>query len=216
MDGTGDATIPLGTAVAATPFPFGDLSPEIWAVRPWLWGGACLVLAAAAYLVVTWWRSYGGRPLLLSLPIQRWPNFQNWDERSEFELHEAATLWFDAEPRLPMWWRAKWKLLQWRTVIAECGISREREALGEAVKIQARATSSATLRTLVHRDVLKLLAEKEGAKPLFLFPERRRWADQKVSAMGQVATDPKSAGGPRGYDAQDSHFGPIRGAGHRQ
>jgi hypothetical protein len=197
MDGTGDATIALGTARAAMLLPFGDLSPEIWAVRPWLWGGVCLVLAAAACLVLTWWRSYGGGPLLLNMPIQRWPNFQNWDERSEFELHEAAALWFDAEPQLPMWWRAKWKLRQWRIVIAECEVSREREALGEAVKIQARSTSSVTLHTRVHRDVLKLLAEKEGAKPLFLFPERRHWADQKTGAVGQVATDPKSTGRPR-------------------
>jgi hypothetical protein len=100
MDGTGDAAIGIGvgTARATMALPFSHLIPGTWAFGPYWWGGACLILAGGAYLVIKWWRSYGGRALLPSLPIQRWPDFQKWDGRSEFALYEAAALWFMLAP----------------------------------------------------------------------------------------------------------------------
>jgi hypothetical protein len=60
-----------------------------------------VVLVAVAYLLTRWWRYRGGRQLLLSLPLQNWPDFRKWDQRKEFKLDEAAALWFNAEPRFP-------------------------------------------------------------------------------------------------------------------
>jgi hypothetical protein len=124
----------------------------------------------------------------LSLPIQRWPDFRKWDERSEFQLYEAAALWFDAEPRLPMWWRARWKFRRWRCVIAVGAVPKEPEGPGTASVVRARTIPSVTLHTRVHREALRMLAEQEGKKPLFLFPERRGLAGRIVSGIvsGQV------------------------------
>jgi hypothetical protein len=44
----------------------------------------------------------------------------------------------------------------------------------EVSEIAAPTTSSVTPHTRIDREALKRLAEKEGRKPLFLFPERRR------------------------------------------
>jgi hypothetical protein len=115
-----------------------------------------------------------GRALILSLPIQRWPDFKKWDDRDEFELFEAAALWFDAEPRLPMWWRARRQFQLWKLAISSGAIPINSQAPIEVSEIAAPTTSSVTPHTRIHREALKRLAEKEGRKPLFLFPERRR------------------------------------------
>lgn len=140
-------------------------------MKVWLFGTVVLVLAGAAYLSMRWWRHGGGRQLLLSLPFQKWPDFKKWDRRSEFKLEEAAALWFDAEPRSPMWWRSRWKLRRLREAIAaRVGASypRPRRA-AELVRRPAPGTSDAT----VDRDTLRALGEKEGVHPLFLYPEFR-------------------------------------------
>jgi arylsulfatase A-like enzyme len=128
-------------------------------MRLWVFATIFMVLIAATYLLVRWWRHGGGRQLLLSLPLQSWPDFGKWDQRSEFELDEAAALWFDAEPRSKMWWRARWKLRRLRAAIAA---SQHRRVSAP------RATCPP-----VHRDTLRALAEKEEVHPLFLYPEFR-------------------------------------------
>ena len=118
---------------------------------------AFLVPALVAYLVTRWWRYGGGRQLLLSLPLQSWPDFRKWDQRHEFGLDEAAALWFNAEPRFPMWWRARWKLRRLRALMVT-----------GAPEKRLPDTPS-----LVQRDTLRTLAEKEGVHPLFLYREFR-------------------------------------------
>jgi hypothetical protein len=104
------------------------------------------------------------------MPIQQWPDFRKWDDRSEFKLYEAAALWFDAEPRLPMWWHARRKARHWRLMIASgAGPESPSEMLG----IQFATDTPVTPHTRIPRETLKAWAEKEGKKPLFLFPERR-------------------------------------------
>ena len=181
MDGTVGAAIGVGAVRAAMALPFEHLSPGAWAIC--FWAGVPLTLAGAAYLALKWWQSYGGRPQLLSLPVQQWPDFGKWDTRSEFKLYEAAALWFDAEPRLPMWWRARRKLQQWEPMIS-CGvIAVEREGRARASEVGARPNSSTVAFVLVRRETLKTLAEKEGREPLFLFPERRGYPKYSSSAQ---------------------------------
>ena len=104
---------------------------------------------------------------MLSLPVQKWPDFRKWDQRTEFDLYEAAALC------LPMWWRARLKLQRWKPVIAGSAIPAKPGSLRGASEIDAQTISSVTLHTRLHRGTLKALAEKEGSRPLFLFPERR-------------------------------------------
>ncbi len=184
MDGTVGATSGVGAARAMVALPFEYLSPAGWAIC--FWAGLPLALAGAAYLALKWWRSYGGWPLLLSLPVQRWPDFKKWESRTKFELHEVAALWFDAEPRLPMWWRARRKLRQWKPLIA-CGvIPVQNQRLGRAFEVGTRPNSSIIPYILVHRETLKTLAEKEGRKPLFLFPEQRGWPERWSPTQPQL------------------------------
>jgi hypothetical protein len=133
-------------------------------------GAALLVIGGVAYLAAKWWRYWGGRALWLSLPIQQWPDFQKWDDRSEFKLYEAAALWFDAEPRLPMWWRARRKVREWKRTIAG-GV--ELKSQHTIIESLSGSNRSITPHTQIDREVLKKLAQKEGRRPLFLFPERR-------------------------------------------
>jgi hypothetical protein len=172
--GVAATIIDLGAAKATIDMPFRYFSPESWWIEPYRWGGPLLVLAGVVYLVTNWWRSYGGRALILSLPIQRWPDFKKWDDRDEFELFEAAALWFDAEPRLPMWWRARGQFQLWKLAISSGAIPINSQAPIEVSEIAAPTTSSVTPHTRIDREALKRLAEKEGRKPLFLFPGRRR------------------------------------------
>jgi hypothetical protein len=143
---------------------------------------AILVLAIVAYLVTRWWRYGGGRQLLLSLPLQGWPDFRKWDQRDKFELDEAAALWFNAEPRFPMWWRAWWKRRRLRALIV-AGAPRP-----------APEKTPADARSPVSRDTLRTLAEKEGVQPLFLYPEFRfRSRDRDIgSDQARLASIHKS------------------------
>jgi hypothetical protein len=138
-------------------------------MRLWVFATIFLVLIAAAYLLASWWRYGGGRQLLLSLPLQSWPDFRKWDQRSEFKLDEAAALWFDAEPRSPMWWRARWKLRRLRAAIA----ASQHQRVTALAEFGARSSTLAAAHPPVHRDTLRALAEKEGVHPLFLYPEFR-------------------------------------------
>jgi endonuclease YncB( thermonuclease family) len=103
------------------------------------------------------------------LPLQSWPDFRKWDQRNEFKLDEAAALWFNAEPRFPMWWRARWKLHQLHALIA----ARADVAPQPAPAEPGRQRASAEVPSVADRDTLKTLAEREGRHPLFLYPEFR-------------------------------------------
>jgi hypothetical protein len=135
-------------------------------MRLWLFVTIFLVLIAVTYLTTRWWRYGGGRQLLLSLPLQRWPDFRKWDQRSEFNLEEAAALWLDAEPRSPMWWRARRKLRQLRATIAVA--SQPHGPTGGV-----RPSASRTAHLPVPRDTLRAIAKRQGVHPLFLYPEFR-------------------------------------------
>jgi hypothetical protein len=177
MNGTVDAAITM-SAEAAIALPLGreGLMTEL----SW-WAVSLLMFAGAACLAVKWWRSYGGQPLFLSLPVQKWPDFKKWDGRSEFELFEAAALWFDAEPRLPMWWRSRRKFELWKPMFIGGGLLAPPKSLNAASGLGAEMPRLITLHTRIRREVLLYLAEQEGAKPLFLFPERRAGAGPGIT-----------------------------------
>jgi hypothetical protein len=145
-----------------------------------------VALVAVAYLMTRWWRYGGGRQLLLSLPLQSWPDFRKWDQRNEFKLDEAAALWFNAEPRFPMWWRARWKLHQLRSLIAARADVAPRPAPAEF----HRQSASAEVSSAVDRDTLKTLAQREGRQPLFLYPEFRFRSRDRDNGTdkGRIAT----------------------------
>jgi hypothetical protein len=156
-------------------------------MRPWVLGTIFLVLIVAACLVVGWWRFGGGRQVLLSLPLQRWPDFAKWDQHNEFELDDAAALWFDAEPRSPMWWRARWKFRRLRAGIAAA--SRQQQSTAP-IDAGIRPSAASRRQPPIHRDALKALAEREGVHPLFLYPGlrfRSRERDQETD-RGRLAS----------------------------
>jgi hypothetical protein len=114
MDGTGDAAITgAGTARAAIALPLGreNLMTEL----SW-WAVSLLMLL----LVRRVWRSWG-QPLLVSLPVQKWPDFRNGTSAPS-SSSVSRPPWFDAEPRLLMWWRARRKFQRWKPMIAGSAI----------------------------------------------------------------------------------------------
>jgi hypothetical protein len=135
-------------------------------MRLWVFATIFLVLIVAGYLTARWWRFGGDRQILLSLPLQGWPDFRKWDQRSEFDLEEVAALWLDAEPQSPMWWRARRKLRHLRAAIAAMG---QPQGLTGGVRL----STSQTPHPRVPRETLRAIAEREGVHPLFLYPEFR-------------------------------------------
>jgi hypothetical protein len=95
-------------------------------------------------------RRLRGRQLLLSMPLQRWPDFRKWDQHNEFELDDAVALWFDAEPRSPMWWRARWKL---RRLLAAIAAASQQQQYTDG----AQPGAASRPHSPIHRDALKRL-----------------------------------------------------------
>ena len=106
-------------------------------------------------------------------PKEPWPDFKKWDTKTNFELYEAACLWFNIEPRLPMPDRALSKYQSWKYMAFGGGLPVHTDSVRHAVQIGMNKDSSITPHTLVHRVVLEGLAEHDGYEPLFLYPHRR-------------------------------------------
>jgi hypothetical protein len=172
-------------------------------MRPWVLGTTFLVLIVSAYFVARWWRFGGGRQILLSMPPQRWPDFRKWDQHNEFELDDPAALWFDAEPRSPMWWRARWKFRRLRAAIAAASQQRQ-------YTDGARPSAASRPHSPIHRDALKAVAEREGVHPLFLYPEfrfrsrerdeetdRGRFESIRLSVLSNISSAENELGGLR-------------------
>jgi hypothetical protein len=106
-------------------------------------------------------------------PVEPWPNFKKWDEKEELELYEAACLWFEKEPKLPMLSLPQAKYQEWRDKIFGGGIPVITESARHAVEIGAGRESAITPHTKIHREVLKGIAEHDGIEPRFLYPHRR-------------------------------------------
>jgi hypothetical protein len=96
-------------------------------------------------------------------PIEPWPDFRKWDQRQEFELCEAACLWLNLEPRLPMTERALTKYKVWRSQIFSGGVPVSTESVRHAVGIGAHVDSAVTPHTKINREILITMAEHEDA-----------------------------------------------------
>jgi hypothetical protein len=87
---------------------FGTVSPMIWPTMP-TWVGYPIVFVCAAMALygvfgpdrpVGFWVPWFGRP---------WPDYEKWDKKQRLQLYEAACLWVECEPVLPMPRKAKAK-----------------------------------------------------------------------------------------------------------
>lgn len=108
-----------------------------------------------------------------------WPDFKKWD-RDYYELYEAACLFFDKEPKLPMSpdaqrlfdiWREEW-------LAKQTGYLRVLVTSYEAVKSAVETSSGAPDETFhpemqVTKKALIVWCEANGEHPRFLFKYRR-------------------------------------------
>jgi hypothetical protein len=106
-------------------------------------------------------------------PIEPWPDFKKWDRKDLFELYEAACLWFNIEPRLPMPERALLKYQEWREMIFGGGIPVDTDSTLHAVQIGVKKETAITPHSRIRKEVLETLAEHEGCQPMFLYPHKR-------------------------------------------
>ena len=106
-------------------------------------------------------------------PDEPWPDFKKWDKKEKFELHEAACLWFNIEPRLPMPTRPLSKYQAMKEMTLGGGLPVESESIRHSIDKAMKLDSSVTPHTLVAREVLEGLAEHEVYQPMFLYPHKR-------------------------------------------
>jgi hypothetical protein len=150
-------------------------------------GGAMVFVSAVVVLARFFQRHWPSEPSPAPevRAAARWPDFRVWDEHEEFELYQAACLWFDREPILPMPDNARSLFAEWQAAI-EGGNMNARftyDPLSDAVTMAmlkhpmpGQGTDFAplvTVHTRVSRRVLKAWADDRGQQPRFLFPERR-------------------------------------------
>lgn len=107
-------------------------------------------------------------------PDEPWPAFDKWDKQKDFQLYEAACLWFNIEPRLPMPERAQRKYQEWKSMILGGGMPvHSGDDIRNDIKVAMGNEAAVTPYLRVYREVLIGLAENEPSKPLFLYPYRR-------------------------------------------
>jgi hypothetical protein len=115
-------------------------------------------------------------------PIRQktWPDFSKWDAVDIFTLSEAAALWYDQEPSLPLSNRATLIFNRLRRGILNQEISPHmdrREAVTSAVTQHSGEKFSlddaVTVKTRIKRAELLKYAKKIEERPKFLFPGAR-------------------------------------------
>lgn len=114
------------------------------------------------------------------------PAYEAWDEVEELELFQAACLWAEIEPALPVSSGEPYARLR---MLKEAIRKRELYPFGnlrEALNLRA-GRYTPNVHTVVTRKSLRDFAEKRGHRPLFLFPEERHTTASKgalISARG--------------------------------
>jgi len=139
---------------------------------PWYaWGG--LVAVSGVWVGVAWAND------MLRLFRPNWPNFKEWDQRQDFELYEAACLWFNQEPQLPMPRRAKKVYEKWREKIYDRALAANTETMRASINLAFERTGlahermSVTPHNKISREDLIGLAREGECQPEFLFPHKR-------------------------------------------
>ena len=121
-----------------------------------------------------------GIPLATAVTLKPWPDFDRWDEEGIFRLFEAACLWCDESPSLPLNSGPSHRFEQLRDAIY-CGDLQGYLSLQESVrsawaKHNGRpepADDPITVNSRVKRAALTDYAMKIGERPRFLFPGAR-------------------------------------------
>jgi hypothetical protein len=113
-------------------------------------------------------------------PKATWPDFDRWDKVEEFRLFEAACLWCDETPKLPMSGAARSAFEELREAIYDGDLTASpsidqalRAAWGKHVERAAPEDDPINVNTPIKRRCLVDYAKKTGKRPRFLFPGAR-------------------------------------------
>jgi len=130
----------------------------------WVWG--VLLLASGVWVGFAWsndlLRVFGGE----------WPDFQAWDQKDQLQLYEAACLWVDREPQLPLPRRAKaiYSALESHML---SGKSLPQYELDDTIAITLGEKEFPEPHAPMSRAGLLAMAESRGERPRFLYPAER-------------------------------------------
>ena len=107
-----------------------------------------------------------------------WPDFEKWDKQKEFRLLEAACLWVDEEPRLPLSFKSQIAFRKLEKALEEYRLSARRndlwEVISDAFDLHEKGQANkANPNWVVTRSDLVTYAKTVGEKPRFLFPKER-------------------------------------------
>jgi len=145
-----------------------------WAVMLpwWVWG--VLLLASGVWVGFAWsndlLRVFGGE----------WPDFQAWDQKDRLQMYEAACLWVNVAPQLPLPRKAKAKYGQMaKAVVADrlTVFGSVDDVLTGLMAKQSGETGPSTYVFTPHSEVtrrnLEEYARSVDERPPFLFPRER-------------------------------------------
>jgi|GEM_PF-5431946 len=151
-------------------------------------GAACVITLVASCALVAW-RYFNPLPDQPATPsegqeeappqndaselTEPWPDFKKWDQREKFELYEAACLWFDREPALPMPQNAQEKYQEWKRLILGGRLSVTGATTRNDVEISMKKETAINPHLIIYREVLEEVAKHDNVEPRFLFPYRR-------------------------------------------
>jgi len=111
-------------------------------------------------------------------PRDEWPDFDKWDQQREFRLWEAANLWANREPKMPLDRRATVAFRKLEKGINDKTLQVLRQDLREVIydaydKTHHGIQPKANPNWGVKRDELLSFASSIGEKPRFLYPKER-------------------------------------------
>lgn len=157
------ASAALSVAVAVMAMAWPTLDP------------AYAIPILVACLAVMAWSGWGWWSGAWSITA---PNWGVWDRRDRFRLFEAASLWEDIEPTMPMLWRApkRFRRLDQAVATRQLTVIRDdlRETIEDAWDLANGKKPMANPYWVVLREDLLSYASSIGERPGFLFPRDRR------------------------------------------
>jgi hypothetical protein len=161
------APIGLGVTIVSTFAP--DLIPQEYKLILYYFGWALIVfgLATGAFQLWLQRRSSGSQI-----------DWDKWDGQEYFKWFEAACLWENLEPQLPLPRKAKERSYKLFKEVERVPIPLNGETIKQSLPhgfrmVEVESTRGPQPDWLVKRSDLRCIAERFREKPKFLYPEKR-------------------------------------------
>jgi hypothetical protein len=167
-----------GSAVLFVAWPLVKRGIEAISALEWLQSairGMPNWLYAYALAFVAFWAGVAWADDVVRWLWRPWPDFEKWDKVDKFRIYQAACLWNDVEPTLPMPRSARKTYRKWKNMFLGGGLPVNLRPHYTLDETYALATGEDAFHPdiEIHRGVLETLAEMDKRRPMFLFKSER-------------------------------------------